>query len=43
MDEYSIILGLQGLLEQYVQQLNSEGTTGSAENKKQIWPNTGQY
>jgi len=43
MDEYSIILGLQGLWEQYVQQLDSEATTGSVENEKQIWTNTGQY
>jgi len=43
MDEYSIILGLQGQWEQYVRWLNSEGTTGSAENKKHIWPHTGQY
>jgi len=42
-DEYSNLPGLQGLWEQYVQRLNSEGTTGSAENGKHIWLHTVQY
>jgi hypothetical protein len=43
MNEYSIILRLQGLWEQYVQQLNSEGSRGSAENGKHVWPHMDQY
>jgi len=43
MDESSMILRFQDLWEQYIQWLNSEGTTGSAENGKYIWPHTGQH